>query len=225
MMLGEWFSEEFREMFKKNKCKNCGERVKESFDFCPSCGKAIGNSDDWGMLGKNDSMDPLEELSKNMFGGIGGKMFNKMLGSAMKMLEKELQKNSQRDVSHTKFELYINGKKIKPENIKLTKKPVYKKKEKMKDPSFSSDSMKKFSQLPKLEPKTSIRRLADKVVYEIEIPGVISIEDISVARLENSIEIKAVGDENAYSKLIPINLPIRKYTLSEGKLVLELAED
>lgn len=212
-------------MFKKNKCKKCGKKVKDSFDFCPYCGKAIGDNENWGMLGKNDFIDPFDEMSRGMLGGMmGGKMLNKMLGSAMKMLEKELQKNmAPQKNSSTKFELYINGKKVSPENIKLTQKSVQKT-QLQKIPKFSSESLKRFSGMPKIEPRTSIRRLADKVVYEIEIPGVTSMDEISVAKLENSIEIKAVGEKNAYSKVIPINLQIKKYELESEKLVLELGE-
>src|SRR3989344_3748821 len=49
----------------------------------------------------------------------------------------------------------------------------------------------------------SIRRFADRVVYEIALPGVKSIKDISITKLENSIEIKAVSKDKAYFKLIP----------------------
>ena len=38
----------------------------------------------------------------------------------------------------------------------------------------------------------------------------------------NSIEIKAVGKKQVYFKLLPINLPIIDYRLSEEKLILEL---
>jgi len=54
------------------------------------------------------------------------------------------------------------------------------------------------------------------------MPGVKSIKDVSVNQLENSIEIKAVAKDNSYFKLIPINLPVLDYELSEEKLVLEL---
>jgi HSP20 family molecular chaperone IbpA len=76
--------------------------------------------------------------------------------------------------------------------------------------------------LERKEPKTNIRRLSNRVVYELEMPGVESLEDISIIKLENSIEIKAISKNKAYVKVIPINLPITNYNLSEGKLILEL---
>jgi len=38
--------------------------------------------------------------------------------------------------------------------------------------------------LPRHEPATNIRRLSNKVVYEIEMPEIKSIEDISIIKLE-----------------------------------------
>ena len=85
----------------------------------------------------------------------------------------------------------------------------------------SSDS-NKFIGLAKKEPETSIRRLANKVVYEIKLPGVKSIKDLSIIQLENSIEIKALSGKKVFYKIIPINLPINKYDRSKGILTLEL---
>ena len=82
--------------------------------------------------------------------------------------------------------------------------------------------MKKEVKNQNFQPKTNIRRFSDKIIYEIEMPGVKSQEDISIIKLESSVEIKAVGKNKAYLKLIPINFPITKYDLSNGKLVLEL---
>ncbi|MEK6918204.1 MAG: hypothetical protein AABW51_04620 [Nanoarchaeota archaeon] len=213
-------------MFNKEECKNCKNKYKGSYAFCPHCGHPTGKppkEEDLGMLGKDDEM---EDFSHPLFGGISGKMLNKMLGSAMKMLEKEIQKSMVQEApSKTNFELYINGKKIDPRNIKVTKTPVYEKPVRTKNVQtyFDESSQQKFLKLPKKEPTTSIRRLANKVVYEIDIPGVESIKDISIVKLENSIEIKAIAKDKAYSKLIPIDLPIKNFKLDHNKLVLELS--
>ncbi len=213
-------------MFNKKKCKKCGEKINNKYSYCPYCGVSFNSdAEDWGMLGKRDLQDPFEEISQNMFGGgISGKMFNKMLGGAMKMLEKEMQKVAQPQNKElkTNFELYINGKRINPANIKVTKKPVGQPIENKVLQNTSSGSLKKFSSLPKKEPLTNIRRLADKVIYEIDIPGVKSIKDVSIVKLENSIEIKAVAKDKAYKKIIGIDLPILAYKLDKEKLVLEL---
>ena len=88
--------------------------------------------------------------------------------------------------------------------------------------NLSPEKLKKFSKLPREEPKTNIRRLSNKVIYEVDLPGVKSVKDISIINLERSMEIKAVSDKKAYSKSVPMNFPILGYKLSNGKLILEL---
>ena len=87
---------------------------------------------------------------------------------------------------------------------------------------LSPENRKKLLGLPKKEPLTNMKRLSDRILYEINIPGVDSLKDVSIAKLENSIEVKAIGNEFVYSKILPINLPIVNYDLSDGILVLEL---
>ena len=82
-----------------------------------------------------------------------------------------------------------------------------------------------MAELPKKEPKTILKRLGDKIIYEIEMPEVKSLNDVLINYLENSIEIKAIGESAIYSKIIPINMPITNQELSEGKLILELGEN
>jgi len=117
----------------------------------------------------------------------------------------------------------INGKEINlnngiGESQNNEKKEVQKT---IKFKKFSEEQIKKFSKLPKKQPKTDLKRIADKISYEIEIPEVNSIEDVSITSLENSIEMKAIAKDKAYSKSIPINLPIVDYAFSKGLLVLE----
>jgi hypothetical protein len=66
-----------------------------------------------------------------------------------------------------------------------------------------------------------VRRLSDRIVYEIELPGV-KASDIIINKLQNSIEIKAFTKEKAFFKLLPVALPILNYYMKQGKLVLEL---
>jgi len=236
-------------MFKKIKCKKCGEKVSKKNSFCPHCGNYLSpykksKERDWGMLGHGEG-EIEDELSNSMFGGFGGKMFGKVLNQTIKMLEKEIQKGMQESMKQQNqnpgippsqknhFELFINGKRINPENIKVTQKPIQftenpiqktQKENANKNKFFPVEKVKIFSELPKKEPKTELRRLPDKIVYEISIPGVKSLDEVSIIKLENSIEIKAISKDKAYSKIIPINLDISSYGLSKGKLVLELTE-
>lgn len=210
-------------MFKKKNCSKCGNKISDRYDFCPSCGNSLSNktNENMGMLGKTDSVDELQQFTNSIFGGVGGRVIGKMINNTMKMLEKEMQKEMQNQTNppKTNMELYINGKRInlKPQQP-APKKPI----KQIPAVNFSNKNLKKISSLPKQEPLTNIKRISNKVIYEIEIPGVNSIEDVSIIKLENSIEIKALAKDKVYFKLIPINLPITDYNFSKSKLILEL---
>lgn len=211
-------------MFKKRKCKNCNKKISDKYEFCPYCGNSSNeNLEDWGMLGKTDTINEFEQFSNSLFGGIGGKIIGGMLGKTLKMLEQEIHKEikTQNSTPRTNFELIINGKRVDPKNIKVSQQRQIIEKPRKVLPNVSNESLKKISALPKKEPLTNIRRFADKVIYEINLPGVNSINDISIIKLETSIEIKALASAKAYFKVIPINLPIINYKFSDEKLVLE----
>ncbi len=200
----------------RRKCKKCGRKINSKYRFCPFCGNPLYKEEDWGMLGRDD----FEERG-SFFEGFTGNMFNKMLGSAMKMLEREMKREMSRTNAQprTNVRLMINGKEIDLNKVENRKKTAEKKKGFQNN--FSKECSKKFSKLTKKEPNTNVRRLSDKVIYEINMPGVKSLKDVSIIKLENSIEIKAVSKDKAYFKLIPINLPIIDYDLSKGTLILE----
>ena len=219
-------------MFGKKECKKCGEKIVKKYLFCPNCGNLLNKKkvgEDFGMLGKDDFMNEFEDFQSSIFGGTGKKVLGKMLESTMKMLEKEMKKEMKRkNHKHTKhpktnFQLFINGERI--DNFQTNKHPqqkIKKQKKELASNNLPRNPLKKFSKLPKNEPKTNVRRFSDKVIYEINIPGVKSIKDISITKLEDNIEIKAIAKDKAYNKLIPINFPITDYNFSRGKLVLEL---
>ncbi|MDP2673253.1 MAG: zinc-ribbon domain-containing protein [Nanoarchaeota archaeon] len=201
----------------KKYCKNCREKVSSKYRFCPNCGAEIKeyNEEDWGMLGREDVLGE-ESFESPFFAGFGGKMLNSMLGNAFKMLEKEMKNMEKTPGSN--FRLMINGKEIQIGRQKKPKEAI----RKITRKEFGKEQLKKISELPKKEPKTSLKRIGDKIIYEIEMPEVKSLNDVLINNLENSIEIKAIGESEVYSKIIPINMPIINQTLSEGKLFLEL---
>jgi HSP20 family molecular chaperone IbpA len=224
-------------MFKKKQCPKCNKKSGEETNFCPNCGNSFGvNNDDFGMLGKDDSVNQFgnfDELSNSLFGGVGKNILGKMLNNAMKMLEKEMQKemNSQNfgNPSNAKFELFINGERISPDKIIVSHKRVRKSPEKKIQTNFVSkhfslEQQKNFSNNLKEEPKTSVKRFSDRIVYEIDIPGVESVKDVSIIKLENSIEIKAISRDKAYLKKLQVDFPIISYELANDKLILELAD-
>ena len=107
--------------------------------------------------------------------------------------------------------------------IKLNQDAEPAKKKKNISVNLPEANLKKFASLPKQEPETQVRRFSDKIIYEVNMPGIKSEKDISVVKLENSIEVKAAGNNVAYKKIIPINLPITDYKVSNEKLTLEFS--
>lgn len=224
-------------MFNKRECNRCKRKIEEKYSFCPYCGNKFepNNEDngDWGMLGKNDFMPSMNEIKLPM--GLNA-IFNSLMKNMSKELNEQLSRNNFQANEKQPKNIKKNGLSISistfgngPPKIKVTQmgeNPHQKKqeeiKEKIKPNVFTKEKLKKFSELKREEPKANIRRLSNGVVYELEMPDVKSLEDISIIKLENSIEVKALSKNKAYIKVIPINLPITNYNLSEGKLVLEL---
>ncbi len=87
--------------------------------------------------------------------------------------------------------------------------------------NITDTQAEEFSKLPKEDPKTSVRRLTDRIIYEIILPGV-KENDLIISKMENSIEIKAFTKDKAFFKLIPVSLPILSSQLEDNKLILEL---
>jgi HSP20 family molecular chaperone IbpA len=225
---------------KKKKCPKCNSKISKDFDFCPYCGNrfnSLGN-EDWGMLGKNDFLDMNDSFSDLKL-PMG---FNTIFNALIKNLDKEFQKidkelgkptNNQNVKNNLKsggISISISstpGKNPKIDVKSFGNMPEFKNQEKkikktFKKQELSEDKLKKISNLPREEPSTNVKRLSDRMIYEINIPGVKSIKDISIIQLENSIEIKAIGKGKAYFKLIPLSYPIISEKLSKGKLILEL---
>ena len=210
-------------MFKKT-CPRCERKIQRSHKFCPFCGHNLNpknkyDNADYGFLGKNDFDDNFESMFSNL-------PINKLFKTAMKMTEK-MMKNMQEpnqpkqpyNNPNMDIQFFVNGERVFQERgMRKTQpqKPIKIKQE------ISKEQEKKLSKLPRKEPKTTMKRLAGKLVYEISIPGVKDIDDVLINQLENSIEIKALSKDKIYSKTIKINLPIINYELDKGNLILEL---
>lgn len=217
-------------MFKK-KCPRCERKINKSYDYCPYCGNNLSNKGDYGLLGKND----FEEINQQNL--LGGSFMDKLFSTAMNMVEKQMKQMSNNPSNfqnqklpqnpgfppNTNFRLVINGKEVKlPQQINTvqqTQKPAPTNKTPIK---LSKEKLSRFAKLPKQEPKSNIKRINGKIIYEISIPGVKNIEDILINKLESSIEIKALSKDKVYSKNLNINLPIKGYRLFEENLILEL---
>jgi len=214
-------------MFKRNKCSKCKKSISKKFEYCPYCGSHVDDNEDYGMLGKNDSNE-IEQFSKGLFGGIGGKMMNRMLGSAMKMLEKELQKEmkdmKKQPMPKSNFQFFINGKKVNIDDMDMptmNQKIPTRKKQKIILPHPSEDTISSSKDLPRKEASSKLKRIHNKVVYEIDLPGVNSIDNVLINKLEGSTEVKAFAKNKVLFKNLPVTLPLIAYHLKDRKLFLE----
>jgi hypothetical protein len=220
-------------MFGK-KCGQCGKRIKAKFLFCPYCGNnsidRAKEEKDYGLLGRSDFNQP-QAPAQNIprfpaSNSIMDKMLSGLVGNMMKMVEKEVQNNIRRENptvrNNSNFQLFINGKKV---NIPSTNEEVMEKKkikrEKVNFPMPSAEVIKRSAKLPRKEAKTKLTREDDKIIYEMESPGVTSFENVLINKLEDSFEVKTFAKDKVFFKNIPIKLPLIKAYFGEGKLFLE----
>ncbi|MBU2612750.1 MAG: hypothetical protein KKB62_03455 [Nanoarchaeota archaeon] len=205
-------------MLKRKKCKVCEKKVKSSQNFCPNCGTQITESPEkWGLLGKNDLIE--KNVPETPLG----------MGEIFKTFSSIIKKTQNGTFNEKDFQKIV-GQLLPPgSKLVVTKKVNFPEKLPKKDPNvkflpieFSKENLEKWKKVKKEEPNSKLKRVEDKIEYEVEVPGVKSIKDISIVKLENSLEIKAVADKTGYLKRIPINLPLKKYSLIKGILTLEL---
>ena len=208
-------------MFSK-RCSRCESKIKNDNKFCPSCGlnlKGKYEQEDYGMLGVNDSI--FEEQMN-----FSDNFMEKMINSAMKIFEKQI-KNINNEINNPKsnkrqnnpglnVQFFVNGEKVFADNEMQNQQPI-----KITN-TISKEKLKRFSELPKTEPKSKIKRLSNKIIYELIVPGVDNIEDVLINQLENSVEIKALSKDKVYSKNLNINLPILRYHLVKDNLIIEM---
>lgn len=203
-------------MFKgKNKCQRCEGKLKEEFSFCPYCGLDLRNPEgdmrDYGKLGRNDF-----SAGAPVVGGLGGlgisdKLLNSIFNNLMKSFEKQMNNASSPDVQS-----FPNGVRIKfevPNNSPPKKKPVKK--------VITQEQVKRMEGLPRVEAKSNVRRLSDRVIYDLSAPGVESPEDVFVSKLEEGYEVKAISKKKVYVNNLPVSLPLKGLHLHPEGLTVE----
>jgi len=214
------------------KCEGCGGKSEDKFSFCPHCGNNFVDSrkerEDFGLLGKNDMEDYEGDGGFQVKGfGMMDRLMGSMLNSMMKNLDKQFEhqfKDLDRDLDRADVRTFPNGVSIKisgpfDASGRLVKRPV--KKKKVMKREVNENQLKRISSLPRSEAKASVKRLGDRVVYELSTPGLDSVEDVFISKLENGYEIKAIAEKKVYVNSVPINLPLSKYSVSKNKLFVE----
>lgn len=234
-------------MFKKIRCR-CGKKIDAGFSYCPFCGSELGNESAGRAPQRREPdnlFDALDEQMPFML-RFPFKKLVKQIESQLREIDKEMASEDKQtkmqnmpisqgiSISISSSENgapVIKVKQFGPEGKQIGTNESEKKemKEMQKDQQKlkglgkdHQEKLKKFAKLPRHEPETNVRRLSDRIVYEILLPGVKDAKNIMITRLQNSIEIKAFTKDRAYFKLIPLGLPIQRQYLDGEKLVLEL---
>lgn len=211
----------FSKKDKTIKCNTCRSKIDRKFSFCPHCGTSLitkeEEREEFGLLGKSDAPSSTPTIGNNLT--LTDKILEQFMNSAMKMLAKEL-KNTE-----TKPEIRSlpNGIKIRigtiPNNQIIPEKKQ--KKQDIFEKSISAEQLQKMSSLPRTEAKSKIRRLSDKIIFELAAPGVSSVNDIFFNKIESGYEVKAIGKNKVYVNSLPVNLPLKQFSIDEDKLLIE----
>jgi len=232
-------------MFKKKiKCR-CGKKVSTEFSYCPYCGNPLKEVKKW----EDQRERELETIEKSFEEAFKMPFFIKFpLKKLIRDIDKQFRELD-REIGMKKIDKPVNVqgisikvessqdgqpiirvKQFRPgETVKLpvkqgkkSRKPSKIEEIKLPTKKLTKTQQAKLAKLPKEEPETKVRRLTDKIIYEIILPGVRNEKDIIINKLQNSIEIKAFTKDKAYFKLIPVSFPIKNYRIEKDKLVLEL---
>jgi len=142
------------------------------------------------------------------------------MNQAIKTINKQIREMNIQDIQeNARIEHLPQGIKISI-GIPGTSNQIKPRKEKVKK-QLTEEQENKLSILPRAEAKTKIRRLTDKVIYEISATGIKSPDDIFISKLENGYEVKAIGEKRVYVNSIQINLPLSGFYLADNKLLVE----
>ena len=199
-------------MFKR-KCPSCAEKVERKFNFCPYCGesfKARAEKSDFGMLGRDDSGGGMRVEPKLPFG------MEKIMSSLVKQLEKSM---GDMNVEGMPKGVRINVVRGNPQMRQVVQEAPKKKVEVVK---ISDEESERRMGLKKVEAESKVRRLADRIVYEIDAPGVVRKDDVVVTELATGLEIRAYSGDKCYVKFNPLKVELISYSVRSEKVFVEI---
>lgn len=196
----------FKKKTNKSACPHCNNKVSSSYTFCPYCGSQIMSKeqeeDQFGLIGRTDAQSKAQP--QDMFAQLMQNMLKNINLSGM--------------MDNAEVKNMPNGFKIK---IGLPGQAPKKKISQPKVKSLTEEQALRMADMPRAMAKTNIKRLSDKVVYELAAQGIQSTQDVFVSKLESGYEIKAIGKNKVYVNSLPINLPLKSYSIGEKGITLE----
>jgi len=95
-------------------------------------------------------------------------------------------------------------------------------KDKVEMPKISAEEAERRMGLRKVKAESRVRRLADRIVYEIDAPGIRDKVDVVVTELATGLEIRAYSDDKCYVKFIPLKVEVIGYSVRSEKVFVEL---
>ncbi len=210
------------------KCPRCGSDLNEGWRFCPKCGSRL-------------------ERKRDLFGGIFERMERELRGMD-RVFERDFQvfdlspffkkpvkssgfsikisrSGSEKPKVSVKTFGDIDRKEVNEEMGKLGFRGIPKPeipgrgKQEVRGEGIRLEAAKTTE-----EPETCVRRIGEKIVVEVKLPGVRDSKDIEVVSLENSIEVKAIAGDKAYFRILtkPPKTNIVRKDFEDGVLRIEL---
>ncbi len=200
-------------------CPKCGKKIKDDWKFCSKCRTKLESRRIFtpfkGMFdGFFSEFEDFDDLSKDFkvfdvtpwFENLSRSGFSISISQSGDK-EPKVDIKTFGNVDKNEVEKKFG---IKPKKMAGEIKPMIKRKP-----------------LPKVteEPKTQIKRLQNKIVVEMILPGVESEKDIELNELSESVEIKAFEKDKAYFKIlkIPRGFRVINKEMKENKLILEFS--
>jgi hypothetical protein len=170
------------------------------------------------MLGRDDEIEQQINNQLKLPFGMNG-IFNGLI----KQLEKELSnmENIQPQNGMPRgFKIQIsNG---QPPKMMPMKQPKKKQPTTIQVEEADEAEKERRLKLKRVEAKSSIRRLPEGIIYEIETPGVRTVKDVVITKLEESMEVKVYAEDKCYVKTLPLKMDVLEFSILDDKLFLKL---
>ncbi len=201
------------------KCPNCRYEVEEGWEYCPSCGFRLGGnrfSDIFSRVEKEfEVMNRGFEKNFEVF-DISPFFRKTPEGSGFTVRITQSSGNKPKIDIRTYGDVDRKGIEEELKRMGVSK------------PSPASGAGEKPGRKTRLhgvteEPRTEVKRIGDRIVVDMEMPGVRDEKDIEISSLENSIEVRAVAGDKAYFKILtkPPDSGIIEKKFSKGTLHME----
>jgi len=227
------------------KCSRCGSGLKDDWNFCPKCGSrksgdpydAMGRDLFSEMFGRmRSSFRDVDEINRRFEKNFEAVDLSPWFrGADSKVLKPQGKGFTVRIVSQTGQQPKVSIKTYGDVDRGRIEKEVEKKFGVAGTPPAEAKKPGGGFRMPVItgkpeprvteEPHADIKRIGDKVVVEVNVPGVKSPQDIEIREMESSLEVKARAGDKAYFKILtkPPKFRVTGRSFRDGVLRLEFS--